>query len=82
MMTATANAAEVIGDKSSSGRLPSAVARHGVAAPSGAGTSHATHAVVAARVISAPQSVPNANGSRFAIQRVIATVLQLLRAGR
>ena len=72
--TSSANPAAAIGGKCSSRRLPSVVSRQGIATPSGIGTSHATHAVVATKVIKAPHRGPNENGSRLAIQRSIATV--------
>ncbi len=72
--TARAKPAEAIGDIRSPRCLPSVVSRQDVAAPSGVGTSQATHAAEATRVIRVPQSVPNENGSRFAIHSVIATV--------
>ena len=72
--TASAIPPQTIGDKRSSARLPSAVSRQPVAEPSGVGTSQATQAVTATRLIIAPQSGPNEKGSRFAIHRAMATV--------
>jgi len=74
IITVSANPTAAMGDRRSFGNLPKVVSRHPVVAPSGVGTSQATHVMTATRVMSVPHSGPNENGSRLAIQRAMATV--------